>query len=164
MRKRRGKRLARTSVRSDKVLFFDKIDHPTTFKLSPFFRARFYLEGEWWQTVIHYYQAKKHENDADLFARIKEADSPEKAKQIGNSAYPDESWCENRYQIMKDATYAKFSQNKECSTYLISTGKKPLINVCPYDNYWSGKNYGENMMGKVLMEVRAELRKKLRMT
>jgi ribA/ribD-fused uncharacterized protein len=163
MRKTRKRRFARTtSVANDVVLFYDKIKYPSTYQLSPFFVCKFNLDDKWWTSVIQYYQANKYEVDSDLYNLIHECDSPEEAKRLGNSQEPTKQWVNNKFDIMKNATYAKFSQNKRCMGILINTGTKRITEMS-LDQYWGGRNRGQNMMGHVLMEVRTELRKKLRM-
>ena len=163
MRKKRRRPLARTKVNTDKIYFFDRVSFPDTYQLSPFYMCKFYLNGHWWKSVIHYYQASKTNPDDPRYQQIVDAKFPESAKAIGSAIEVDDHlWSSTRYYHMRSATYAKFSQNKECMTVLVSTGTKPLIEHS-HDPYWGGRNYGENQMGRVLEEVRTEIRKKLRL-
>ncbi len=65
---------------------------------------------------------------------------------------------------------AKFSQNPYLAKYLLSTGDKILIEATPYDRVWGvgygmddseklrkENQWGQNLQGKILMEVRGEL-------
>lgn len=162
MRRRQKRPLARTKTNTDKVRFFDRISYPATYALSPFYPCRFYLDNFFWTSVIHHYQASKFCWDQDIYHQIRQCETPEEAKKIAASGVPIDDWFKNRYGTMKDATYAKFTQNKDCMTVLIATGTKPLIEDS-HDSYWGTKNYGENNMGKLLEEVRLEVRKKLRL-
>jgi len=162
MRKKRKRPLARTSIDTETVYFFDRITYPHTFKLSSFYICKFYLDNNWWHSTIHYYQANKTTPDNPVYSQIRDCTTPEQAKKIGSTLDPIESWHSGKYELMKAATYAKFSQNKGCMTTLISTGVKPLMEYSR-DSYWGAKNYGYNYMGQILEEVRSELRKKLRM-
>ena len=70
---------------------------------------------------------------------------------------------------MYDGVYAKFSQNPELKTQLLATGEKVLVEASPYDKIWgigfnksdaltSKAKWGQNLLGKVLMEVRNKLK------
>lgn len=61
---------------------------------------------------------------------------------------------------MKTALTAKFSQRKELKKLLLDTGYAILVEHAPLDPYWGdgGNGTGLNMLGKLLMEVRNELR------
>jgi ribA/ribD-fused uncharacterized protein len=61
---------------------------------------------------------------------------------------------------MREAVRAKFTQHKELRAMLLSTGDAELIEHTANDNYWpdGGDGSGKNMLGKILMEIRAELR------
>jgi hypothetical protein len=61
---------------------------------------------------------------------------------------------------MKAALLKKFSQNPIILATLQKTGTRLLVESSPGDDYWGiGKNKkGENKLGKMLMEVRTELK------
>lgn len=162
MRRQKPRPLAKTKVIDDTVYFFDKITYPNTYCLSPFYKCRFYLDENWWTSVIHYYQANKTEKNNTIYLQIRDAESPEDAKRIGSTLKSMPFWLDNRLALMEKATYAKFSQNRDCMNVLISTGTKPLVEYS-HDKFWGGRNFGENNMGKILMRVRTQLRIKLRM-
>lgn len=62
---------------------------------------------------------------------------------------------------MWKANYAKFTQDPKLKALLLSTGDRELIKDTPHDYIWGcGKDEtGQNLFGKVLMEVRAQIRK-----
>lgn len=62
---------------------------------------------------------------------------------------------------MKKALLAKFSQHEDLKKILLGTGTSTIVESNPADAYWgSGLNgSGLNMLGKILMEIRDELRK-----
>jgi ribA/ribD-fused uncharacterized protein len=55
---------------------------------------------------------------------------------------------------------AKFTQNPEAKAYLLATGDRYLIEDASFSPYWgSGPDgMGKNKMGKLLMQIREELR------
>lgn len=68
-------------------------------------------------------------------------------------------------RIMYDVCLAKFTQNPELKTRLLSTGTTPLIEEnWWHDNFWGACNCNKcrlkdrkNYMGKILMRIRREL-------
>jgi hypothetical protein len=63
--------------------------------------------------------------------------------------------------IMLIAVRAKFSQHEYLTRLLLSTGDKYLIEHTENDDYWADNldGTGKNMLGKILMLVREELRR-----
>ncbi|EFC47831.1 hypothetical protein NAEGRDRAFT_31328 [Naegleria gruberi] len=99
--------------------------------------------------------------------------SPSNAKQLGRmvSNFTDDMWNQNRELIMKRHLYAKFSQNEDIKQTLLSTGDKILAEASPNDAIWGigmreheaiethpSKWPGLNLLGKLLTEVKQELR------
>jgi ribA/ribD-fused uncharacterized protein len=88
-------------------------------------------------------------------------------RQVNN--YKEEIWREKRYNIMLNALKLKFSQNNTLKNKLLSTKQKILYEASKYDKIWgigfydkdavkiNKENYGLNLLGKALMEVRNEL-------
>jgi len=144
---------------ADPLYFFDE-DHPH-FELSNFSPHGFELDGVYWPTVEHYFQAQKFPDSTHRKA-IRKASTPEKAKQLGQSRdfplRPD--WSQVKDQVMKRALQSKFS-DPTLRNLLLATGERPLIENAPHDPYWGcgpdGK--GKNRTGALLMEVREEFRR-----
>ena len=69
-------------------------------------------------------------------------------------------WESVKNDIMHDAIRAKFTQNSDLKRKLLQTGNAELIEASPKDAYWgTGPNGdGLNMLGKILMTVRQEIR------
>lgn len=61
---------------------------------------------------------------------------------------------------MRDAVRAKFTQHDELRLLLLSTGSAKLVEHTTNDAYWGdgGDGSGRNMLGRILMEVREQLR------
>ena len=70
-------------------------------------------------------------------------------------------WESVKDDVMRDAVRRKF-QLSPLRAVLLSTGDAELVERTPRDKYWGdgGDGTGKNMLGKILMEVRAELRTK----
>ena len=63
---------------------------------------------------------------------------------------------------MREAIRAKFTQDDELKLLLLGTGDAKLVEHTSNDNYWGdgGDGRGRNMLGRILMEVREQLRSK----
>lgn len=128
---------------------------------SNFSHHSFEIEGKRWKTSEHYFQAMKFAG-TDLEDDIRMLSSPMDAAICGRDrANPLRTdWEDVKDDIMMEAVYQKFSQNKDICKVLLSTGEETIIEKTSNDYYWGcGKNgTGKNMLGKILMEVRARLK------
>lgn len=121
----------------------------------------FELDGRHWKTSEHYYQANKFDPNSDQYNQAHAAGWAGKAAELGRTLpglVPH--WDEMKDDVMRCALYAKFTQNPELKTLLLSTGKEELIEASPVDYYWGEGKWGngKNMLGKLLMELRTQLR------
>jgi ribA/ribD-fused uncharacterized protein len=122
----------------------------------------FELEGKYWLTVEHYFQAQKFPG-AEYAEQIRLAKTPADAKRKGRSRKhplrPD--WEQVKDDVMRLAVRRKFDTHAELRDLLLSTGEEELVENAPGDYYWGcGKTRtGQNMLGKILMEVRTALRR-----
>jgi ribA/ribD-fused uncharacterized protein len=129
--------------------------------LSNFSRHPIRLKGKTWPTVEHYFQAQKfagtkHEDE------IRQLATPMIAARTGRSRKLPlrKDWESVKDSIMRDAVRAKFTQHADLREALLATGDRVLIEDSPTDSYWGvGANgQGKNVLGRILGEVRAELR------
>ena len=67
-------------------------------------------------------------------------------------------WESVKVAVMTEAVRAKFTQHDELRTILLATGDAKLVEHTANDDYWGdgGDGSGKNMLGQVLMRVRAE--------
>jgi N-glycosidase YbiA len=128
--------------------------------LSNFSRHGVELDGIYWPTVEHYFQAQKFP-DTEQARLIQRARTPGQAKELGRSRdVPLRSdWEQVKDEIMRKAVLRKFETHADARAVLLSTGDEELIENAPSDYYWGcgADGSGKNMVGKILMEVRAEL-------
>jgi hypothetical protein len=121
----------------------------------------FELDGQEWPTSEHYFQAQKFEID-EYRERIRTAASPMLAARLGRSRKvpirPD--WEAVKLDVMRRAVRQKFLTHDDLTELLLSTGGEQLIEAAPRDYFWGAgaKGTGQNWLGKILMELRDELR------
>ena len=142
---------------------------------SQWWLSSFEVDNVIYKTAEHWMMAKKAElfNDNEVLVKIIKANSPAEAKKLGRQVknYDDKLWLANRYEIVKQGNYHKFSQNKDLKTFLINTKDRVLVEASPVDPIWGigmatdhkdilnpEKWRGLNLLGFALMEVRDELK------
>lgn len=120
------------------------------------------LNGQFWRTAEHYFQAQKFES-GEAREQIRLAKSPMDAKILGNArTFPLRAdWNAVKDAVMLAAVRAKFAQHADIRETLLGTGEAELIEDAKNDAYWgSGADgTGRNQLGKTLMQVRDELKK-----
>jgi len=120
------------------------------------------IMGKDWQTSEHFFQAQKFldRHDQELVRKIH---CPVVAARMARRAerHRREDWDEIKDSVMRQAVLAKFSQHEEIRRILVATGDAVIVEHSQKDRYWgdAGDGSGENMLGKILMEVREELRR-----
>ena len=120
-----------------------------------------HLEGEWWPTAEHYFQAQKFREESQR-AQIRRVSSPKEAANRGRDRSrplrPD--WEQVKDDVMRRAVHCKFETHAEIRAVLLSTGDEEIVENAPSDYYWGcGKDgSGKNRLGIILMEVRDALR------
>jgi len=145
----------------DTVYFYAQTDAFSEFSnFAPYGVA---MDGVWWRTVEHYFQAQKF-HDAAYRARIRLANRPKDAKTLGMTRAialrPD--WDEVKDGIMLRAVTVKFETHDELAQLLLSTGERMIVENAPMDGYWGcgPDGTGLNKLGRILMAVRGQLRSK----
>ena len=118
------------------------------------------VDGQWWPTSEHYYQAMKYEDPKLQEWVRKTADPMEAANRGRDPQYAKRAdWESYRNVVMEKAVRAKFLQYPELQTLLLSTGKARIFEHTENDCYWGdcGTHKGENRLGLLLEKIRAEL-------
>ena len=142
--------------------------------LSNWYESPFVIDDFRYLHVEQYIMAQKAKlfHDAEKYTAILRATTPQECKALGRDVKPFsfQTWSEVRYDILKAGVYAKFAQNPDLNERLFYTGNSILSEASPKDDtYGLGISAakaatmspdewpGENLLGKALMEVRAEL-------
>lgn len=86
--------------------------------------------------------------------------NPSEAKRLGRHVTLRPDWESVKDDIMLDVIRAKFAQHPDLAQKLLETGDEELVEGNTWgDRYWGVcKGEGKNMLGKILMRVREELR------
>lgn len=132
--------------------------------LSNFYNYPFIYDGIMYQTSEAAFQAQKCKLDRDKL-KYSNITDPKKAKAMGRREELPNDWDERCYGIMKSVIQAKFS-DPILKQLLLDTNDRYLEEV----NYWHDNRWGrctcdkcknktgQNWLGKILMEVREELK------
>ena len=111
--------------------------------------------------------------DTETATKILEAKTPKEHKALGRSAkgYNQELWDENKFNIVRNASMLKFTQNLRLLVMLLETGNKTLVEASPLDPIWgiamdenaegidNPDNWkGENLLGYALTDTRDYIR------
>lgn len=105
----------------------------------------FELDGVYWATSEHYFQAQKFAGTLHA-DQIREVKTPKDAARMGRDRKrplrPD--WEQVKDDIMRKAVLCKFETHKDICELLLSTGDELIIENSPIDYYWGcGKAVGK---------------------
>ncbi|MDZ8188824.1 MAG: NADAR domain-containing protein [Nostoc sp. ChiSLP02] len=129
-----------------------------------------HIQGAYWPTVEHYYQAQKFvgTKDAVIIPFIHAAATPEEAAALGRCSTRQlrRDWDLVKTEVMREAVLKKFLTHTDIQEVLLRTGDEMLVENSPTDYFWGcGANKtGQNHLGKILISVREEIRKLLSLT
>jgi N-glycosidase YbiA len=128
--------------------------------LSNFYPATIEFEGLTYPDVEHAYQSAKT-LDMSERRRIAALPTPAEAKHEGESFSPREDWPQIKYQVMLTCVRYKFTHHPELARQLLATGNAYLEEGNTWhDEIWGVyQGRGTNWLGKILMQVRGELRR-----
>lgn len=123
-----------------------------------------FLKNITWPSTEHYFQAQKFAG-TEYEEAVRLTKKPRDAASMGRdrSLPLREDWEKVKDDTMRDAVRAKFTQYAELRCLLVDTADAELIEHTTNDSYWAdgGNGSGKNMLGKILMEIREELRSKI---
>jgi ribA/ribD-fused uncharacterized protein len=143
------------------IYFYSTIDAYGCF--SNFSRHGFELGGRYWPTAEHYFQAQKFAGTPHG-EHVGRARTPKEAAERGRTrSVPLRiDWETVKDEVMRAAVWRKFETHGDIRAVLLGTGDEELVENAPGDYYWGcgADGSGRNMLGRILMEVRAALRRK----
>lgn len=146
---------------TDTQVFFYEQDF---YVLSNFSAFNLKMLGHTFATSEHAYHWMKFRYPAGGWVQleIETAPSAHEAFKVAerHKQHRRPDWDEVKVDIMRDILRAKADQHEYVRRKLLATGERELIEDSWRDGFWGwGENRdGKNMLGKLWMEVRAELR------
>lgn len=127
---------------------------------SNFARHRIVIDGQTWKSSEHYFQAQKLEDPKDREV-IRAAKTSMRAATMGRdrSRKLRSDWESVKVSVMREAVAAKFRQHPHLAAELVATGGAELVAHTAKDAFWGdgGDGSGQNVLGRLLMDLRAEL-------
>lgn len=121
-------------------------------------------------TSEHFYMEAKaiFFSDFKTLVRIRQAATPKEAKRLGRSVerFDQAEWDKVKCKMMKTALANKLMLDDKFLQALKDSGNKILVEASPFDRIWgigfkeddpnicNTELWGENLLGKCLMEVR----------
>lgn len=150
--------------KSDEIRFYRANEKPYG-ALSNLYRRAIIFEDEIYKTSEHAYQAGKARKP-EVKAWLMSAPSPALLAMAAHGLYYWDvmpGWSRTKFDRMRAVLEAKFTQHDDLRELLLSTGDAILIETATVDNtvnrLWGEVNgVGENMLGKMLMELRTKLK------
>ena len=129
-----------------------------------------FYNGVNFKSVEHGYQGTKAKmcHAPGIFNMIIAADSPALTKTYAQDIFVTDKWDQSKLTIMKELLFCQFRQNRDLYFKLLNTRPHALLE-CTLDDYWGtgcrlgsvaaveGCWPGQNMLGKLLVEVRETL-------
>ena len=148
----------------DEIRFYRASDE-TYGCFSNLFKRPVEFENEVFDTAEHAYQAGKARKP-EVRAWILSAPSPALVAMAAHGLYwwdIRSDWSKIKFDRMRQVLRAKFTQHEDLGEILLSTGDLRLVESATVDNpvnrLWGEVNgQGKNMLGQMLMELRAQLR------
>lgn len=157
------------------VCFYHEYEENGCF--SNWYRAEFDYAGKHFNSVEQFMMYHKviMFRQYQLAEKILAADDPSEIKRLGRTRFPEFDaalWEKTCYAIVRRGVRAKFEQNPDILQLLLATDEKVLAECsqkdtkwgiglaiddpdCYHPSQWNGKNY----LGRILMEVRDDLRR-----
>jgi ribA/ribD-fused uncharacterized protein len=150
-------------MQMNEIAFYRADDKPYGV-FSNLYRREIIFEAERFPTSEHAYQAGKPRKEA-VRKWLMEAPSPALLAMAAHGLYSWDirsDWSKTKFDRMRSVLRAKFTQHSDLRAVLVSTGDARLVEAATVDNavnrLWGEVNgKGKNMLGELLMELRAEL-------
>jgi len=141
--------------------------------LSQWWPAEFTVDGVSFRSAEHYMMWRKALlfGDQASAERIVAAGHPRDAKILGRGVtnFDEQTWVENRFEVVTNASRHKFGQNPVLRDWLVGTGDRVLVEASPTDRVWGiglaatderatdpARWRGLNLLGFALMRARHE--------
>lgn len=126
--------------------------------LSNFWMCTVNIGGLKFPSAEHAYQASKS-SFPEIWFKMLKLSSPFQAKRLGKNIPIRPNFDEMKLSFMEEIVTAKFHQNRALGNLLLDTDDREIIETNTWnDTYWGVCNgWGQNHLGKILMNVRNDL-------
>ena len=146
----------KTTPGNDVLVSRQDVNNP----LSSYSKFGFHLDDADWPSAEHYYQAMKFEDKA-IREEIRQASHPKDTAKLSKQHKRQirKDWGKIKETVMKRGIYIKCRTHNEVAIALLKTGDKKIVENSQFDYYWGcGRDgRGENIYGKILMDIREKL-------
>jgi len=141
------------------VNFYEK--QAPFYEFTNFYYAPIMIDHKLWPTTEHYFQAQKF-TDQQIQEEIRLSLTPRNAFDLANKTYKNKvrsDWKTVNVDVMQKVLPYKFKQHENLKQLLLKTNNRTIVEHTKNDTFWGdgGDGSGKNMLGKLLMEVRATL-------
>lgn len=124
----------------------------------------FELDGHFWRTSEHFFQAQKFVPHLEHVEAVQHAKTPKQAAEIGRERHRPlrSDWEAVKDDVMRRAVLKKFEVHADIRAILLGTSEEELVENTTGDHYWGcgSSGTGKNMLGIILMETRTILRER----
>jgi ribA/ribD-fused uncharacterized protein len=132
--------------------------------LSNFWPVQIWIDGMKFASVEHAFQAAKTLVPEEKIG-IRNKLTPGQAKRAAKFITLRPDWFEIREQVMEELVRQKFTKHKALQLDLLATGEQDIVEGNTWhDVFWgvcnceTHKGQGENILGKILMKIRKEIK------
>ncbi|KAF9697033.1 hypothetical protein EKO04_004759 [Ascochyta lentis] len=165
-----------TTSPTTKPLYFWRPHEEDTGYLGQWYPSRFTISGDTYATCEMWMMVQKARlfNDENVAVQMLNTTDPKAHKALGRKVKGVENrmWDQRKFDVVVQGNWHKFTVSEEAESlkkWLLATGERELVEASPMDRIWgvgfterdAGANrhrWGQNLLGKALMEVRARLR------
>lgn len=164
LQKQPDQRIAQIAKRDGFIWFYKKEENPTTEVFGNFYEHPLNYNERTYRCAEAAFQAQKFNgSEQQQFEKLDGDSAWRRARELskGWDKPRTDAWRKRNLQVMADILQAKFSADP-LKSILLSTEKAYLVEHIPVkgrDSFYGDDNdgTGQNMLGKLLMDVRAKL-------
>ena len=142
----------------ERVCFYEQ----EFYMLSNFSAFSLRWKGRKFDTSEHAYHFEKFRGDALVRGLVADAISAHEAFKIAEQhrEFRRPDWDAVKVDTMRSILHAKVGQHEYVRRKLLETGDRELVENSWRDGFWGwgADQQGQNMLGKLWMEIRAEIR------